>query len=169
MKDTLTLITILIIIIVLSSLLKNKKLFSSLKSSPEHWPFKAKKFLMDIPERKFFEKLQKIIPDDYVALPQISLQSIVEIGTFEKNRQGYQNKIDKKIMDFVIFKKPYYEPVLVIEYNGRSHNLPSRIKRDNDLIKILESANINLIFIKHQKELDWIEINKQILEKLKIK
>lgn len=104
-------------------------------------PFKKKNFLMNIPERKFFEELRRVIPQNYEVFPQVILGSIVYPDSkYEYNK--LRNKINRKTIDYVIFEKPYYKPVIAIEYNGRTHNYPNRIERDSEVKKILDSAGI---------------------------
>lgn len=123
--------------------------------------YKRKDFLLNIAERKCFEGLQQIIPDNYVIFPQISLKSIIEVNGAQNYRTS-QNKIDRKIIDFVIFDKPYYKPILAIEYDGSTHNRADRQERDLFVDSALETSGIKIIHIKHEKDINFEEIKNEL-------
>ena len=158
---------IFIIIITMIGILfysyKNK-IYSFLESSKKGLPFKRKEFLMNIPERKFFKELQKIIPNNYIAFPQVLLSSIVRVTSSRKDFWKYHNKINRKTIDYVIFEKPYFKPVLVIEYDGKTHDKPDRIERDIKVKNILNSSGIKNFHTKHQKNINFEEIKNKIDE-----
>lgn len=129
--------------------------------------FVKKNYLLNIPERNFFELLQKLLPVEYVCYPQVVLSNIISVKTDKANFWRYQNSINRKIVDFVIFKKPDLEPVLAIEYDGHTHNRQDRIQRDNKVDNVLKTAGINFFHIHHgDKDLENV-INTEILTKLK--
>lgn len=163
MDNFATFIIIIVILGVLFYFFKDK-IYIFLKSNEEHLPFKRKDFLMNIPERKFFEELQKFIPDNHVIFPQVLLSSIVRVISSRKDFWKYHNKINRKTIDYVIFEKPYFKPVLAIEYDGKTHNKPVRIERDIKVRNILDSAGIKNFHVKHQKNINFEEIKNKIDE-----
>lgn len=154
----------LIILILLLRLFENKLM--GLFKKPENLSYKRKDFLLNIAERKFFEGLQQIIPDNYVVFPQISLKSIVEVNGAQNFRTS-QNKIDRKIIDFVIFDKPYYKPILAIEYDGSTHNRTDRQERDLFVDSVLESSGIKIVHVKHEKNINFEMIKEELNNILK--
>ncbi len=137
-----------------------------IKQSQESLPFKRREFLMNVPERKFFENLHKVVPENYVIFPQVVLSSIVDVTITKKEAMGWRNKINRKTIDFVLFERPYYKPVLAIEYDGKTHNSPSRRKRDKEVEKILNSAGIDIFHVKHDKDIDLEQVKNKIEENL---
>jgi len=117
--------------------------------------YKRKDFLLNIPERKFFEELQKIIPNEYVVFPQVLLSSIVKVNSSKKEFWKYQNKINRKTVDFVIFEKQYLKPIVAIEYDGKTHDKNDRKNRDNFINRVLEVSGIKILHIKHQENIDF--------------
>jgi len=155
-------IIIIIAIGILFYFLKDK--IYILLRQEEQYPYKKNEFLLNIPERKFFEKLQNIIPDNYVVFPQILLSSIVSVDSPSKEFWKYQNKINRKTIDFVIFEKPYYKPVLAIEYDGKTHNYSNRMERDVKVGKILEKSGIKNFHVKHQENINFEELKNKIVD-----
>ena len=74
-------------------------------------PYTRKEYLLNIPERKFFEQVISILPETYVIYPQVLLSSIISVHSDKKSFRKRQNKINRKTIDFVIFEKQYLKPV----------------------------------------------------------
>jgi len=138
-----------------------KKIQKPGKKKEVKLPYKKEKYLMNISERKFFEEVENIIDDDYVIIPQISLNSILKTNS-KNNFWKYQNKINKKIVDFLICKKPYFEPVMIVEYDGRTHNRKDRKERDLFLDKALKSAGLEVLHFKHRKNISREAVKKEL-------
>lgn len=130
------------------------------------FPFKRKDFLLNVPEKNFFENIKKIIPDSYIVLPQILLSSIVLVNS-KKNFWAYQNKINRKTIDFVIFEKQYLRPILAVEYDGKTHKLENRKQRDDFVDNVLNKCNIPCVHITHKDTSYFHDVNKEILNHLK--
>ena len=160
------LLTLIIAVGILFYLFKDK-IYIFFKAEEEHLPFKRKEFLMNIPERKFFEELQNIISDNHVVFPQVLLSSIVKVISSRKDFWKYYNKINRKTIDYVIFEKPYFMPVLAIEYDGRTHDRDDRQERDDFVDNVLNSAGIKSFHIKHQKNINFEEVKNKAVEMAK--
>lgn len=120
------------------------------RTKREKYPFKKKKYLMSIPERKFYEHLLSTVDsDDYVIFPQVPLSRVIEVSVKGKDFWKHFNKINKKVVDFVVFKKPNYEPILVIEYDDSTHERKDRKMRDEFLNKSLQAAGVPVIHVKY--------------------
>lgn len=156
-------IIIIFVLGVIFYFFKNK-IYIFLKAEEEHLPFKRKEFLMNVPERKFFDELQSIIPDNHIVFPQVLLSNIVKVASSRKDFWKYHNIINRKTIDYVIFEKPYFKPVLAIEYDGKTHNKPVRIERDIKVKNILDSASIKSFHVKHEKNINFEEIKNKIDE-----
>ena len=136
--------------------------FISSSQEQEEYLYKRKDFLLNIPERRFFEELQKIIPNEYVVFPQVLLSSIVGVSSPKNEFWKYHNKINRKTIDFVIFEKQYLKPIIAIEYDGKTHNRKDRQDRDEFVNEVLKMSGIKSLHIKHQKNLNFDEIGKNI-------
>jgi hypothetical protein len=154
-----------VILILLFRLFEEK--INELFKKSENLAYKRKDFLLNIPERKFFESIQQIIPNNFIVFPQISLKSIVGVD----GRQDYrtlQNRIDRKIIDFVVFDKPYYKPILAIEYDGSTHDRADRMARDEFVDSVLAASGIKILHIKHENNISYETIKSDILTNLRM-
>ncbi len=138
--------------------LKEKKL--------EGWlPYMKKSYLLTRTEHEFFNTLEKIVEGKYYIFPQIVLTDIVQLKGKGSLRGGYRSKINKKIVDFVLFDKQNISPVLVIELDDYTHQRPDRKKRDIFLNRVLDHCEIPIL---HTPLISEIELKTKITEKLKI-
>lgn len=154
-------VVIIVIIAIVSKLLDKKGILKE-----DNNVYVKKEFLLNIPERQFFEILQRLLPTDYVCYPQILLSNILSVKTAKSEFWKYQNKINRKTVDFVIFKKPYLQPILAIEYDGHTHDRSDRKNRDEFVNNIIHNSNLDIVHIKHgQGDMEGI-INTEIITKL---
>lgn len=147
MIDTSLVISILFLVIVVLSI---KFLSQKDKNKEEEirLPYVQRKYLMSNAERNFFSVLKEAVQDKYYIIPQVQLSKIVEVNKYEKRKNTYNNKIDRKSVDFVLFEKEYFTPQVVIELDDSSHLLPEREERDKFLDKLLEKTGIPIVHVK---------------------
>jgi very-short-patch-repair endonuclease len=132
------------------------------ENKKEYLPYVKKDFLMTKAEHEFFKVLQEIIKDKYYIIPQVQLSDIVQVEKYEKQKQTYRNKIDRKSVDFVLFNKEYFTPHLVIELDDSTHLREDRQARDSFLNNLLNKVGLKIIHIKTESGYDYKEISDKI-------
>lgn len=112
----------------------NDKIYSDYK-------YYTKNKLMTNYEKYFFNIFIELENEYNIRVqPQVNLATIIDINSDSGNiLELFRN------IDFGIFSKDYEELLLLIEINDKTHNLPSRIKRDKKVRNIVEEAEIKLI------------------------
>ncbi len=155
-------VIIIVIIAIVSKLLDKKGILKE-----DNNVYVKKEFLLNIPERQFFEILQRLLPSGYICFPQMVISNILSVKKSERKEYlKNRSKINKKTIDFVIFKKPYLQPVLAIEYDGHTHDRPDRKSRDEFVNNAIHNSNLDIVHIKHgQGDMENI-INTEIITKL---
>ncbi len=133
------------------------------KLNRQVYPYRKRKYLLSVPERRFYEWLQVVLPDDVVVIPQVVLSNILVPNVNRRDFWKYQNKINRKTVDFVLFSLPYLEPLVAIEYDGRTHDRPDRRQRDIFVENALRNAGIEIIRIRHSNKLNYKAIEKLLL------
>ncbi len=132
------------------------------------YPYIKRKYLMTKGEHVFFELLQKIVSDKYFIIPQVSLSKLVTVDHYEKLRKTYNNKIDRKSVDFVLFSKDYFSPVLIIELDDKTHERLDRKARDGFVDGVAQAAGIKIVHVKAAFSYDAAETaNKLAISQLK--
>lgn len=131
------------------------------------YPYRKKGYLLSISERHVYEILSDIFRNtEYAVFPKVRLWDIVDVDYPYKNHKGYQNKISKKHVDFVVCKGNYLVPVLVIELDGSSH-LTDQGTIYNDTIKnnVFVAAGVPLLRIiakQSKPEYDKVELKEDV-------
>ena len=113
-------------------------------------------------ENNFYKVLQKVIPSGTVLVPQVALSSLVKTSN-----RSYRNKVDRKSVDFVLFKDYYFNPLLVIELDDSTHKRIDRIERDHFVDLVLLKANLPIIHFELKRNFNEDEIKSMIDTKLK--
>lgn len=97
-----------------------------------------KKQFMTQYEKYFYNVINKL-NDKYIIIPQLNLATIIN-----KKNKTYCNELFRNI-DFAIFDKKF-NIKLLIEINDKTHLQEKRKKRDINIKKICNDANIPIIF-----------------------
>lgn len=143
--------TVLILVILI--ILINKTPFGR-----QTLPYRKRTYLMHEREKQVFLMLMTAIPSGYVLFPQVVISSIVQATGSSHTYWHYQNQINKKTLDFVVFSLPDYVPVLAIEYDGHMHNTPKRQARDSFVNNVMLSVGIPILHISHTRNLNVAQI-----------
>ncbi len=88
-------------------------------------------------EKDWYNAILQTIPFGYMLRPQICLASVID------KKYGYRNELFR-IIDFGVFDQ-YGNVKLLIEINDKTHYYSDRVKRDINVHKICEEADIPLI------------------------
>lgn len=104
------------------------------------------KYLMTQNERIVYQKLNNSLSTKYIIFPQISIRSLIARNIKIKDNTQW------KIVDFLVCKRPNYEPVLAIEVNDRTHEQYERKVRDNHVTIMLKEMNIPIWFLKPEQD-----------------
>lgn len=108
----------------------------------EIFPYRLRDDFLSPAETSFYQVLKNMMGERLVICPQVSLSGV--IFTFGDQRQTYQNKIDRKIVDFLLCDAKTLKPILAIELDDASHRRPDRQERDAFVEKVFETARLPL-------------------------
>ncbi len=102
--------------------------------------------VLSIYEKKFFKLMREKLGNKFIITPQVNLQSIIETPlSYGRNEELFRN------IDFGIFDTEMYNPILLIEVNGKQHqNNDYWKKRDKSVMEIIEKANIGFLTIDNE-------------------
>jgi very-short-patch-repair endonuclease len=97
-------------------------------------------------ETSFFQVLKSVVGAGLIICPQVSLSALFYVPRSE-SFQTYQNKIDRKRVDFLLCDPKTIKPVFAIELDDSSHARPDRQERDAFVEEVFESAQLPLVHI----------------------
>jgi very-short-patch-repair endonuclease len=112
-------------------------------------PYRTRDSLLHPSEYPFYQALRLAVGNSYVICPKVSLDDIFTV-TSKERYQTYQNKIDRKHIDFLLCDPASLRPVAGIELDGSSHERPRQQERDQ--YKNLVFASCGLPLIRFQVE-----------------
>lgn len=119
-------------------------------------------------EKSFYVVLQKVVSENYLLFPQVSLLEILSVpkGLSQRSHYSALNKIQAKHIDFLLCEKESIKPLLAIELDDSSHYRTDRMIRDEFLNQAFASAGLPLLHIKVASHYDQEDLNNQIKQLL---
>lgn len=122
--------------------------------------YQPKKLLTDF-ENKFYKKLCNAFEEEYKVQCQIGLATLTnpeEVGCHINDLHKY--------IDFGLFDKVTNKPIVMIELNDKTHELPYRFERDIFVRNVLEKINIPLVTFYSKYENTEEYIKEHILQRI---
>ena len=118
------------------------------------------KQLLNKSEREFYKKLHELYSEDFYIGCQINLASVLN----KKTNSLYISELFRNI-DFGLFTKETFRPVVLIELNGTSHINVKSVERDEKVKQILKNSDIPLITFYRDKN-NTIQYIKKCIDNL---
>lgn len=110
--------------------------------------YRRKKSIMTEAEIAFFHRLEKVINDKFLIVPQAHLSLIFNHRIEGQTWTHAFSRINGKSVDFLICDKENLKPYFAIELDDRSHELKERKARDYFVNYVFNNAKITLIRFK---------------------
>lgn len=131
-------------------------------------PYKKANSLLTNAEKVFFRVLLDIdLGNDIYIFSKVRVADIIFLPGDIKDRNKYLSKILSKHIDFLICSRDTFAPLLAIELDDKSHNLPQNHKRDIEKNKILSSAKIPMMRVQNRRDYDSNQLKKEILRHIR--
>ncbi|MBX3381043.1 MAG: DUF2726 domain-containing protein [Phycisphaeraceae bacterium] len=115
--------------------------------SDDSHPYVPRDFLLTPGERAFFPALAQACAHRSLIFPQVQLSKFIYPRAGIPKRQTYQNKIDRKSVDFLLCNPSTLAVELIIELDDKSHTREDRKSRDDFVNNALKAAGIPLLRI----------------------
>ena len=122
--------------------------------------YQAKSSLFTPTEKRYWDAIQRLLPQNCIAIPQANLASFI----LRTDQAHYQNELYRNV-DILVTDNGY-KPLFVIEINDQSHLTPARRERDEKVSKICEEAGIPIIRLWTSYGVNPDYIQKRIAETL---
>ena len=135
------------------------------KGQPEQtadFPFDRRKFLLTQAERSLFGVLEQAVQADYYIFTKVRVADLLSVKKGTEKRQGHQNRVTSKHIDFVLCDRTAISPVLAIELDDSSHEAAERQARDLFLDGAFAAAELPLLHVKARRSYDVSEVAKEI-------
>jgi len=113
---------------------------------PEKLPYRLRDDFLSPAEASFFQVLRSLVAAGLVICPKVSLAELFYVPRSE-SFQTYQNKIDRKRVDFLLCEPKTLKPLFAIELDDSSHARPDRQERDAFVDEVFADAQLPLVHI----------------------
>ena len=138
-------LTIVLFKLVLSSASTKRKVFKD-----NLYSYTAKSLMMTRTESEFFLKLDHVVSDRYHVFPQVHLSALLDHKVKGQDWKFAFRHINGKSVDFVLCDKETLRPTYAIELDDLTHEQSDRRKRDAEVERIFEEANLPLVRFKNK-------------------
>lgn len=100
-------------------------------------------------ELEMYKTLVNVVGNNFIVIPQVHLCDIADVKVGYLDHDNLYYELKRIIYDYAVFDKNF-EPLALIELNGKSHFQDNRINRD--AIAGNNAKNLNIPFIPIKKE-----------------
>lgn len=109
------------------------------------YSYTAKSLPMTRTEADFFMKLERAVSERYYVFPQVHLSAILDHKVKGQEWQYAFRHINGKSVDFVLCDRETLRPFYAIELDDFTHDAKDRKRRDAEVERIFEAANLPLV------------------------
>jgi hypothetical protein len=133
------------------------------KSSKIEYPYHQVDEFISPAELNFFFNLKAVIGDSAHIFSKVKLSDLfyAKTGDFGTNR-SYNNRIDRKHVDFLLCDPKTLKPILCIELDDKSHQRADRQERDDFVNHVFEAAKLPLMHISVQRSYSQSELKSKL-------
>ena len=115
-------------------------------------------------ELNFYRVLVQSVSTQGTVLTKVSLGDLFFVNSRDASEQrSYQNRIDRKHVDFVICNPTTLTPCVGIELDDRSHSRPDRQTRDEFVEGVFDAAGLPLVRFPVQRSYQPQELAARVL------
>lgn len=107
--------------------------------------YSKKQAIMTKTEVNFYLKLQNIIGEKYIVIPQAHISMFLDHKIPGQSWKGAFSRINGKSVDFLICEKEELKPIFAIELDDYSHGREDRVIRDEFVNSIFRESNMILV------------------------
>jgi very-short-patch-repair endonuclease len=133
-------LALILIKVIITAASKTKKVFKN-----NVYYYSAKPSLMTKTESEFFIKLEHVVGERYFVFPQVHLSALLDHRVKGQEWAYAFRHINGKSVDYVLCDRETLRPTYAIELDDDTHDQIDRKKRDAEVERIFDGANLPLI------------------------
>lgn len=114
------------------------------------YSYTAKQSLMTRTEDEFFLKLERAVSERYYVFPQVHLSSLLNHRVKGQDWSYAFRHINGKSVDYVLCSRETLLPTYAIELDDYTHEQSDRRKRDEEVERIFNEADLPLVRFKNR-------------------
>ncbi len=109
-------------------------------------PYRVRDDFLSNAELSFYHVLKTMAGEKVTICPKVSLAEIFFVNQ-QKDFYAFQNRINRKRIDFLLCDAKTLDPILAIELDDSSHQRQDRIERDAFVDEVFKNARLPLVHI----------------------
>jgi hypothetical protein len=141
----------LILLLALGLVLVLAALITFLRA-PARLPYQCRPEFLTPAELVFFRALEQAVDGRFYIFAKVRIGDLLCVVEGTENAGAWFGKIGQKHVDFMLAEKTDIQPILVVELDDSSHDLPHRQARDVFVDDALKTAGLAILRVKCQKE-----------------
>lgn len=134
---------LLILVMLVRSLRRGK----SREEQPDLLPYCLRDDFVTEAEFAFYTALRAYLDDSILICPKVNLADLFFPSVESGEKMRYLNKINRKHVDFLLCDAETLEPVCGVELDDSSHQREDRIRRDQFVDQVYNSAGFPLVHV----------------------
>lgn len=138
---------------------------TKIQDKTESLPYRIRDDFLSNAELSFYGVIKQVVREEYVVCPKVNLGDLFYV-TRSKDKLSYQNKINRKHVDFLLCDPATLNPRLGIELDDSSHLRKDRQERDQFVESVFEAAGLALLRIPVAKAYSTSELVSLIQQKV---
>lgn len=129
----------------------------------EIFPYALRDDFLSPSEVSFYRILKQVVGQRATVYVKVNLSDIFFVKAGDRRQKtAYQNKIDRKHVDFLICDKDGVKPVCAIELDDSSHQRQDRVMRDEFLNRVFDVAGLKLVRFVNKRSYTFAEIEAKL-------
>ncbi len=129
--------------------------------------YQKQKSILTPSESIFHKVLKKAVDSQYQIFAKVRLADFVWLVNESETQKYHLNQILGRHIDFLLCNNDSLSPMLCIELDDKSHELPDHQERDNFKNRLFESVGLPLLRVKLQSSYSSSYLHDLIESKLK--
>ncbi len=152
----------------LSVFLPFLRLFAEKEKKLEKLPYAKRDDFLSPAEMSFCKVLAQALSEEFIICPKVGLNDIFFVKIRDNKQFAvYNNKINRKHVDFLLCYRDKIEPVLGIELDDSSHRRKERLDRDIFVDEVFSAVGLPLVRFRNKQSYAVSEIKEKIEAALK--
>jgi len=128
--------------------------------------YRISKSILTFRERILYQTLKKAVDGEFLIMAKVRMGDFVWLANEPLDRKHHNNQVFCKHVEFLLCTRIRLRPVLVIELDDPTHQLPWNEGRDKFKDETFASIGLPILRIKMQDKYDTAQLDSLIREKI---
>jgi very-short-patch-repair endonuclease len=128
---------------------------------PVGYPYERKDSFLTAAEISYYRILRMIFADQYLIFAQVRVLDLCTVLERQSNQAAF-NRVDRKVVDFVLCHPRTFKPMVAIELDDSTHDRAYRHQRDVFLEEVFRVIGMKLVRQRVRLEYSVAEVTQRV-------